>query len=73
MPSRKINSSEDGMSSQEVSVSGVFAISSEVEAEAETKLDEGNIHEAESSLREGLPLNFEVGFRLKNVFGNLLA
>ncbi|XXG84599.1 hypothetical protein AAC387_Pa10g2087 [Persea americana] len=59
MPSRKINSSEDGMSSQEVSVSGVFAISSEVEAEAETKLDEGNIHEAESSLREGLPLNFE--------------
>lgn len=26
----------------------------------EEKLDEGNIHEAESALREGLSLNFEV-------------
>lgn len=30
--------------------------------EVEAKLDEGNIQEAESSLREGLSLNFEVGF-----------
>ncbi|RWR94376.1 tetratricopeptide repeat protein 7A-like protein [Cinnamomum micranthum f. kanehirae] len=77
MPSRKINSSEDGMSSQEVSVSGVFAVSSEVEAEAETKLDEGNIHEAESSLREGLSLNFEEARallgRLEYQRGNLQA
>lgn len=29
-------------------------------AEVEAKLDEGNIQEAESSLREGLSLNFEV-------------
>ncbi len=29
-------------------------------AEVEAKLDEGNIEEAESSLREGLSLNFEV-------------
>lgn len=28
--------------------------------EVEAKLDEGNIQEAESSLREGLSLNFEV-------------
>lgn len=28
-------------------------------AEVEAKLDEGNIQEAESSLREGLSLNFE--------------
>lgn len=31
-------------------------------AEVEAKLDEGNIQEAESSLREGLSLNFEVHF-----------
>lgn len=31
-------------------------------AEVEAKLDEGNIQEAESSLREGLSLNFEVCF-----------
>lgn len=30
--------------------------------EVEAKLDEGNIQEAESSLREGLSLNFEVCF-----------
>lgn len=29
-------------------------------SEVEAKLDEGNIQEAESSLREGLSLNFEV-------------
>lgn len=28
----------------------------------EEKLDEGNIQEAESALRDGLSLNFEVGF-----------
>lgn len=31
-------------------------------AEVEAKLDEGNIQEAESSLQEGLSLNFEVKF-----------
>lgn len=31
-------------------------------AEVEAKLDEGNIQEAESSLREGLSLNFEVSY-----------
>ncbi|KAJ8623491.1 hypothetical protein MRB53_032020 [Persea americana] len=73
MPStREINRSEDGMSSQEVSVSRVFAVCSEVEAEAETNLDEGNIHGVESSLREGLSLNFEARFHLKKVFGNLI-
>lgn len=30
--------------------------------ELEEKLDEGNIQEAESALRDGLSLNFEVGF-----------
>lgn len=77
MPKREINRSEDGMSSQEVSVSRVFAVSSEVEAEAETKLDEGNIHEVESSLREGLSLNFEEArallVRLEYQRGNIQA
>lgn len=58
MLSSEISRSEDGISSQEVCVSGVCAISWEVEA----KLDEGNIHEAECSLQEGLSLNYEVGF-----------
>jgi hypothetical protein len=31
-----------------------------IASEIEAKLDEGNIQEAESSLREGLSLNFEV-------------
>lgn len=31
-------------------------------SQVESKLDEGNIKEAESSLREGLSLNFEVYF-----------
>ncbi|RWW26481.1 hypothetical protein GW17_00009126 [Ensete ventricosum] len=49
---------EDEMSvkEREVSVNGLSIKTSEVEA----KLDDGNIQEAESSLREGLSLNYEV-------------
>ncbi|CAK7346624.1 unnamed protein product [Dovyalis caffra] len=46
---------EDQPSSREVWANGICMKTSEVEA----KLDEGNIQEAESSLREGLSLNFE--------------
>lgn len=46
---------EEGMV-VEFSANGNSMKSTDVEA----KLDEGNIHEAESSLREGLSLNFEV-------------
>ncbi|XP_010941503.1 protein NPG1 [Elaeis guineensis] len=47
---------EDGISSvREVSINGLTMKTAEVEA----KLDEGNIQEAESSLREGLSLNYE--------------
>nr|DAD37393.1 TPA_asm: hypothetical protein HUJ06_008033 [Nelumbo nucifera] len=45
----------DDMAVQEVCANGLSMKTSEVEA----KLDEGNIQEAESSLREGLSLNFE--------------
>lgn len=41
---------------REVRANGSRMAASEVEA----KLDEGNIQEAESALREGLSLNFEV-------------
>lgn len=53
---------EDDSQSQELATvrelcaNGVCMRTTDVEA----KLDEGNIHEAESSLREGLSLNFEV-------------
>ncbi|KAL4202221.1 hypothetical protein AMTRI_Chr02g220000 [Amborella trichopoda] len=47
--------SENDMSVKEVCANGLCMKTSEVEA----KLDEGNIQEAESSLREGLSLNFE--------------
>lgn len=46
---------EDQTPSREVWANGICMKTSEVEA----KLDEGNIQEAESSLREGLSLNFE--------------
>eukprot|EP00262_Sarcandra_glabra_P018597 TRINITY_DN6739_c0_g3_i2.p1 TRINITY_DN6739_c0_g3~~TRINITY_DN6739_c0_g3_i2.p1 ORF type:complete len:701 (-),score=135.48 TRINITY_DN6739_c0_g3_i2:107-2209(-) len=46
---------EDEMAVREVSANGLFMKTSEVEE----KLDEGNILEAESSLREGLSLNYE--------------
>lgn len=50
---------EDGMASvREVLINGLTMKAAEVEA----KLDEGNIQEAESSLREGLSLNYEVWF-----------
>lgn len=45
-----------GREVREVFANGVSMKTAEVEA----KLDEGNIQEAESSLREGLSLNFEV-------------
>ena len=41
---------------RKVSANGVSMKTTEVEA----KLDQGNIQEAEASLREGLSLNFEV-------------
>lgn len=44
---------------REFSANGIFMKTTEVEA----KLDEGNIQEAESSLREGLSLNFEVSLQ----------
>ncbi|KDO63443.1 hypothetical protein CISIN_1g005499mg [Citrus sinensis] len=46
---------DDGGSARELCVNGACMKAAEVEA----KLDEGNIQEAESSLREGLSLNFE--------------
>lgn len=49
---------EVGMAVREVCANGLCMKTTEVEA----KLDEGNIQEAESSLREGLSLNFEVQF-----------
>lgn len=57
MPMRERNKSEeDEMSSNEVCLNGMCMRSSTVDA----KLDVGDIHEAESSLREGLSLNYEV-------------
>ncbi|XP_043702961.1 protein NPG1-like isoform X2 [Telopea speciosissima] len=53
--SRESNGLEDVMSVREVRANGLCMKTSEVEA----KLDEGNILEAESSLQEGLSLNFE--------------
>jgi len=47
--------SKDVMACKEVSANGFSAKTTEVE----TKLDEGNIEEAESSLREALSLNYE--------------
>ena len=49
---------EEGREVREVCANGLCMKTTEVEA----KLDEGNIQEAESSLREGLSLNFEVVF-----------
>lgn len=48
--------STDDSSVREVRANGLSVNTADVEA----KLDEGNIQEAESSLREGLSLNFEV-------------
>lgn len=47
---------ENDPSVREVWANGVCMQTSDVEA----KLDEGNIQEAESALRDGLSLNFEV-------------
>ncbi|WJX61534.1 Protein npg1, variant 2 [Trifolium repens] len=49
------SSEHERLSVREVHANGSRMIASEIEA----KLDEGNIQEAESSLREGLSLNFE--------------
>lgn len=49
---------EEGMAVREVCANGLCMKTTEVEA----KLDEGNIQEAESSLREGLSLNSEVQY-----------
>lgn len=53
--SRSTTDSEGELSFGEVRANGLCMKTTEVEA----KLDEGNIEEAESSLREGLSLNFE--------------
>lgn len=50
------SSEHDSLSIREVHANGSRMVATEVEA----KLDEGNIQEAESALREGLSLNFEV-------------
>lgn len=56
----KVVEPEDGMGVREVCANGLRMKTTLVEA----KLDEGNIQEAESSLREGLSLNFEVRYRV---------
>lgn len=48
---------ENDPSVRQVCANGICMKTTVVEA----KLDEGNIQEAESALREGLSLNFEVG------------
>lgn len=53
---------------REVSANGVSMKTTEVEA----KLDQGNIQEAEASLREGLSLNFEVLFFFPFSFSNVV-
>lgn len=58
--SRSTTDSEVELSVGEVCANGLCMKTTEVEA----KLDEGNIEEAESSLREGLSLNFEVASSL---------
>ena len=55
-PAMESGESEEGIVVREVCANGVSIKTTEVEA----KLDEGNIQEAESSLREGLSLNSEV-------------
>lgn len=55
---------EADMLVREFCANGVCMKATEVEA----KLDEGNIQEAESSLREGLSLNFEVSLQRLCVF-----
>lgn len=54
-PAMESGESDEGKVVREVCANGVCIKTTEVEA----KLDEGNIQEAESSLREGLSLNFE--------------
>lgn len=54
--STELSEHGDDSSVREVRANGLCMKTTEVEA----KLDEGNIQEAESSLREGLSLNFEV-------------
>ena len=54
--SRSTTDSEGELGVGEVFANGLCMKTTEVEA----KLDEGNIEDAESSLREGLPLNFEI-------------
>ena len=49
---------EEAVAVRQVCANGLSMKTSDVEA----KLNEGNIEEAESSLREGLSLNFEVQF-----------
>ena len=62
--SRSTTDSEGELSVGEVRANGLCMKTTEVEA----KLDEGNIEEAESSLREGLSLNFEVASSLYSHF-----
>lgn len=62
--SRSTTDSEGELSVGEVRANGLCMKTTEVEA----KLDEGNIEEAESSLREGLSLNFEVASSLHSHF-----
>ncbi|KAJ1431152.1 Tetratricopeptide-like helical domain superfamily [Sesbania bispinosa] len=50
------SSENESVSVREVHANGSRVVTSEIEA----KLDEGNIQEAESALREGLSLNFEM-------------
>lgn len=59
-------SEHESMSVGEVYSNGSCMRTREVEA----KLDEGNIQEAESSLREGLSLNFEVSLLMIPTNGN---
>ncbi|KAL0296252.1 UNVERIFIED_CONTAM: protein NPG1, partial [Sesamum radiatum] len=56
--SSNLSQPECDASVRQFSANGISMQTSEVEA----KLDEGNIQEAESALRDGLSLNFEVGY-----------
>lgn len=63
-PAMESGEADDGIVVREVCANGISIKTTEVEA----KLDEGNIQEAESSLREGLSLNFEVCLFTRHYF-----
>lgn len=63
-PAMESGEADEEIVVREVCANGISIKTTEVEA----KLDEGNIQEAESSLREGLSLNFEVCLFTRHYF-----